>query len=325
MYKNVYKYAYQDVPKIWICYCPRRRPLYDGAMVIRLDNVSKSFGDHQVLTDMSFAIKPGMMTGFVGGNGAGKTTAMRIIIGVLAQDSGAITVNGDPITAGYRAHIGYMPEERGLYPKMKVLDQLVYLAQLHGTSAAQAKRRGMELLERLNLGTRAQDKLEELSLGNQQRAQIAAAMVHDPVALILDEPFSGLDPLAVDTTVEVLRDAAAAGAPVLFSSHQLDLVERLCDELVIIAEGQVRAAGTRDDILRAAARPEWELRTNADTSWIDATGVPIVHHEPGTVRFIADDAETANTILAEASQRGTIEHFGQVSQTLHDIFKETIR
>ncbi|WP_310174817.1 ABC transporter ATP-binding protein [Enteractinococcus fodinae] len=293
--------------------------------MIRLDNVTKSFGDHQVLTDMSFAIKPGIMTGFVGGNGAGKTTAMRIIIGVLNQDSGTITVDDEPITAGYRAHIGYMPEERGLYPKMKVLDQLVYLAQLHGKSAAHAKRRGMELLERLNLDARANDKLEELSLGNQQRAQIAAAMVHDPVALILDEPFSGLDPLAVETTVEVLRDAASAGAPVLFSSHQLDLVERLCDELVIIADGQVRAAGTRDEILHATAQPEWELRTTADTAWINDTGVPIVHHEPGTVRFLADDATTANRILNEASQRGTIEHFGKVSQSLHEIFKETIR
>lgn len=299
--------------------------MYDNGIVIRLNNVTKSFGDHQVLTDMSFAIKPGMMTGFVGGNGAGKTTAMRIIIGVLNQDAGTITVDGDPITAGYRAHIGYMPEERGLYPKMKVLDQLVYLAQLHGKSAAHAKRRGMELLERLNLDARANDKLEELSLGNQQRAQIAAAMVHDPVALILDEPFSGLDPLAVETTVEVLRDAATAGAPVLFSSHQLDLVERLCDELVIIADGQVRAAGTRDEILHATAQPEWELRTTADTSWIDDTGVPIVRHQPGQVRFLADDAATANRILAEASQRGVIEHFGKVSQSLHEIFKETIR
>lgn len=274
---------------------------------------------------MSFTIKPGIMTGFVGGNGAGKTTAMRIIIGVLNQDSGTITVDDAPITPGYRAHIGYMPEERGLYPKMKVLDQLVYLAQLHNKTAAEAKRRGMELLERLNLASRAQDKLEELSLGNQQRAQIAAAMVHDPVALILDEPFSGLDPLAVDTTVEVLRDAAAAGAPVLFSSHQLDVVERLCDELVIIADGQVRAAGTRAEILQATARPEWELRTTGDTSWVSTTGVPIVHHEPGYIRFIADDAETANTVLAEASQCGTIEHFGKISQSLHEIFKETIR
>lgn len=293
--------------------------------MIRLDNINKTFGDHQVLTDMNFTIKPGMMTGFVGGNGAGKTTAMRIIIGVLSPDSGTVTVDDAPITQGYRAHIGYMPEERGLYPKMKVLDQLVYLAQLHGKTKADAKRRGLELLEQLNLGQRTSDKLEELSLGNQQRAQIAAAMVHNPVALILDEPFSGLDPLAVDTTVEVLRDAAAAGAPVLFSSHQLDLVERLCDELVIIAEGQVRAAGTREEILQATARPEWELRTSGDISWIQDAGVPVVHEEPGYVRFIADDAATANTILAEASQRGTVQYFGEVSQSLHEIFKETIR
>ena len=293
--------------------------------MIQLQNIQKSFGDHQVLTDMSFDIKPGLMTGFVGGNGAGKTTAMRIIIGVLNQDSGTITVDDKPITAGYRAHIGYMPEERGLYPKMKVLDQLVYLAQLHGTSKVDATRRGKELLERLNLGERANDKLEELSLGNQQRAQIAAAMVHDPVALILDEPFSGLDPLAVETTVGVLRDAAEAGAPVLFSSHQLDLVERLCDELVIIAEGQVRAAGTREEILQATAQPEWELRTRGDTSWINNARVTIVHHQPGHVRFLAEDAATANTILHEATDRGIVEHFGPVSHTLHEIFKETIR
>src|SRR5699024_1776903 len=144
------------------------------------------------------------------------------------QDSGTITVDDATITPGCRAHIGFMPEERGLYPKVKVLDRLVDLAQLHNKTAAEGKPRHMEPLEPLNLASRAQDMLDELSLGNQQRAQIAAAMVHDPVALILDEPFSGLDPLAVDTTVEVLRDAAAAGAPVLFSSHQLDVVERLC-------------------------------------------------------------------------------------------------
>lgn len=293
--------------------------------MIAVQNINKSYGDHQVLTDVGFTIKPGMMTGFVGGNGAGKTTTMRIILGVLEPDSGSIDVDGAPMSPGYRANIGYMPEERGLYPKMKVLEQLIYLAQLHNMSAAAAKKRGMELLERLSLDTRAQDKLEELSLGNQQRAQIAAALVHDPVALILDEPFSGLDPLAVDTTVEVLRDAADAGAPVLFSSHQLDLVERLCDELVIVSEGRVRAAGTRAQILEATARPEWELRTDTDTGWVRSAGVDVLEFDGGTVRFVADDAATANRVLAEAGQRGTIEQFGRVSHSLHEIFKETIR
>ncbi|WFP17053.1 ABC transporter ATP-binding protein [Citricoccus muralis] len=293
--------------------------------MISLRSIHKSFGDHHVLKNITFDIKPGLMTGFVGGNGAGKTTTMRTILGVLTPDSGSIEVNGAPITADYRAAIGYMPEERGLYPKMKVLEQLVYLAQLHGMPAAEAKRRGADLLERLNLDLRANDKLEELSLGNQQRAQIAAALIHDPVALVLDEPFSGLDPLAVETTVEVLRDTADAGAPVLFSSHQLDLVERLCDELVIVAAGEVRAAGTREEILRASATPEWEIRSAADAGWIRETGVDVLEFDGGWARFSADSLEHANQVLAQAQQRGTVEYFGTVNHTLHDIFKETIR
>ena len=228
--------------------------------MITVNEVSKSFGSTPVLQDLSFSIRPGLMTGFVGGNGAGKTTTMRILLGVLDADSGRIEVDGAPITRDYRAGIGYMPEERGLYPKMSVLDQLVYLGRLHHMRGADAKARALELLERLNLGDRAGSRLEELSLGNQQRAQIAAALVHDPVALVLDEPFSGLDPNAVETTLQVLRETADTGVPVLFSSHQLDLVERLCDELIILAGGRVRASGTRDELL--AAHERWSLVAN---------------------------------------------------------------
>ena len=192
--------------------------------MISVRNVHRFFGDKHVLKDVSFDIKPGLMTGFVGGNGAGKTTTMRIILGVLAATEGQVLLDGEPITADQRASIGYMPEERGLYPKMKVIDQLVYLAQLHGVPADEAKRYSLALLGRLNLQGKPTDTLESLSLGNQQRAQIAAALVHRPAALILDEPFSGLDPDAVDLTVQVLRDIADTGAPVLFSSHQLDVV-----------------------------------------------------------------------------------------------------
>ena len=181
--------------------------------MISVRNVHRFFGDKHVLKDVSFDIKPGLMTGFVGGNGAGKTTTMRIILGVLAATEGQVLLDGEPITADQRASIGYMPEERGLYPKMKVIDQLVYLAQLHGVPADEAKRYSLELLGRLNLQGKPTDTLESLSLGNQQRAQIAAALVHRPAALILDEPFSGLDPDAVDLTVQVLRDIADTGAP----------------------------------------------------------------------------------------------------------------
>lgn len=291
--------------------------------MISVANVSKSFGEVRALTDVSFTMAPGRMTGFVGGNGAGKTTTMRIILGVLEPDAGEVLVDDRPIGAGYRARIGYMPEERGLYPKMKVLDQLVFLSELHGIGWADAKRRALDLLDRLGLAERAGSPLEELSLGNQQRAQIAAALVHDPVALILDEPFSGLDPVAVDVTLDVVRDVAEAGVPVLFSSHQLDVVERLCDTLVIIAGGQVRAAGTRDELL-ATADPVWELDTDADTGWVRGAGVRVEEFDGGHVRFHTDDPHRAQAVLAEALRRGTVHRFGPVTHSLHDLFKETI-
>lgn len=291
--------------------------------MISVVDLNRSFGTAHVLKDLSFDIAPGRMTGFVGGNGAGKTTTMRIILGVLEADSGQVLHDGKPITAGYRAHIGYMPEERGLYPKMSTIDQLVFLGDLHGRDRRETRTQGMELLERLGLAERATSPVEELSLGNQQRAQIAAALIHDPVALILDEPFSGLDPVAVDVTLEVLRDVADAGAPVLFSSHQLDLVERLCDELVIIAAGEVRASGTRAELL-ATADPVWELEADADTGWVRGMGVRVEEFDGGHVRFGADSEEQAQAVLAEAMTRGVVHRFGPVTHSLHDIFKETL-
>ncbi|MDX2341742.1 ATP-binding cassette domain-containing protein [Micrococcus sp. M4NT] len=294
--------------------------------MISVTGVNKSFGAAHVLKDLSFDIRPGLMTGFVGGNGAGKTTTMRILLGVLTPDSGSIDVDGAPITADYRAGIGYMPEERGLYPKMAVLDQLVYLGRLHGMGGAAAKARGLEMLERLGLAERAGSRLEELSLGNQQRAQIAAALVHEPVALVLDEPFSGLDPNAVDTTLQVLRETADTGVPVLFSSHQLDVVERLCDELVILADGRVRAAGTRAQLLAAHAEPEWELVADTDTGWVRGMqGVEVLAFDGGRARFRAVDEAAAQSVLGEAVTRGGVRRFGPVPRTLHEIFTEVTR
>lgn len=294
--------------------------------MITVNGVNKSFGAAHVLQDVTFSIQPGLMTGFVGGNGAGKTTTMRILLGVLTPDSGSIEVDGAPITPDYRAGIGYMPEERGLYPKMTVLDQLAYLGRLHDMSGRAAKTRALALLERLGLGERAGSRLEELSLGNQQRAQIAAALVHDPVALVLDEPFSGLDPNAVDTTVQVLRETADTGIPVLFSSHQLDVVERLCDELVILADGRVRAAGSRDELLAAHAVPEWELVTASDTGWVrSAPGVEVLSFDGGRVRFRASSEAAAQAVLTDAVGRGTVHRFGPVTRTLHEIFTEVTR
>lgn len=294
--------------------------------VLDVDAVYRSFGDRQVLKDVTFTVTSGRMTGFVGANGAGKTTAMRIVLGVLAADAGQVTWRGAPLDRPTRQRFGYMPEERGLYPKMTVTDQIVYLGRLHGMTRADARRSTAALLDRLGLGERAGDPVEKLSLGNQQRVQVAAALVHEPEVLVLDEPFSGLDPLAVDTVLGVLRERAAAGAPVLFSSHQLELVERLCDDLVIIADGTIRAAGSRADLRSSHALPRYALEVASDAGWLhDVPGVTLIDLDgPRAVFDLAaggDDQE----ILRAALARGPVRSFGAVTPSLTEIFREVVR
>jgi ABC-2 type transport system ATP-binding protein len=304
---------------------PGRVFAYRGGMtdVLNVDAVSRSFGDRQVLKDVSFPVTAGRMTGFVGANGAGKTTTMRIILGVLSPDSGEVTWRGARLDRPTRQRFGYMPEERGLYPKMTVSDQLVYLGQLHGLSRADARARTTALLDRLGLGERAGDPVEKLSLGNQQRVQIAAALVHDPEVLVLDEPFSGLDPLAVETVQGVLRERAAAGVPVLFSSHQLDVVERLCDDLVIISNGLIRAAGSRNELRASYAMPRFTIEVTADAGWLrDQAGVTLVELDgPRAVFDLAAGADDQE-VLRAALARGPVRSFGPVQPSLTEIFRE---
>ena len=293
--------------------------------MLELSHIDKSYGERKVLDDVSFQVAPGRMTGFVGGNGAGKTTTMRILLGVLAANAGTVTLDGTPLTPEDRRRFGYMPEERGLYPKMRVEEQLVYLARLHGFTTHAAKRNAGELLERLGLGERRNDALESLSLGNQQRAQIAAALVHHPDVLVLDEPFSGLDPMAVDVVVGVLGEFAAIGSPVLFSSHQLDIVERLCDDVVVIAEGRIRASGDREELRDQHSRPLTELQIAGDGGWVrDVPGVEVVQFDGGYVLFEAEE-EARQRVLAEAVSRGSVTGFTRRRPTLSEIFQEVVQ
>ena len=294
--------------------------------MLELSGITKSYGAKRVLDDVGFSVAPGRLTGFVGGNGAGKTTTMRIILGVLARDAGEVTLDGAPVTASDRRRFGYMPEERGLYPKMRVLEHIVYLARLHGFDKSDATERAEALLVELGLGERLGDNIETLSLGNQQRAQIAAALVHDPQVLILDEPFSGLDPLAVDVVAGVLQARAAGGAAVLFSSHQLDVVERLCDDLVIIAGGTIRAAGTRDSLRSEHAGRRYELVSSGDAGWLrDEPGIEVVESGAGYVLFDAESDETAQRVLHRAVAAGDVTSFAPRHPSLAEIFKEVIQ
>jgi ABC-2 type transport system ATP-binding protein len=294
--------------------------------MLELTGITKSYGGRRVLDDVAFTVRPGRLTGFVGGNGAGKTTTMRIMLGVLASDGGRVTLDGAPVTVADRRRFGYMPEERGLYPKMKVREHIVYLARLHGFSRADATTRATALLEELGLGERLDDLVETLSLGNQQRAQIAAALVHEPEVLILDEPFSGLDPLAVDVVAGVLQSRAAQGASVLFSSHQLDVVERLCDDLVIIADGTIRAAGTRDRLRAEHATRRFELVSAGDAGWLRTEpGIEVLDFDGGYAVFDADSDETVQRVLRRAVDAGDVASFAPRHPSLADIFKEVIR
>ncbi len=293
--------------------------------MLTVKGISRSFGEKRVLNDVSFDVRPGRMTGFLGANGSGKTTTMRIILGVLAAHGGTVTWQGEPVTQSVRQRFGYMPEERGLYPKMKVAEQIAWLGELHGMTRARAKEETARLLEQLELAERAEDRLEELSLGNQQRAQVAAALVHEPDVLILDEPFSGLDPIAVDTVLGVLRARAARGMPVLFSSHQLAVVERLCDDLVIISGGVIAAQGDRDELRAKHGPPRFELVVDSDAGWLrDHPGIRVVDVDgPRAVFDLA--GRTDQDVLREALRRGDVRSFSPVVPSLDMIFKEVVR
>jgi ABC-2 type transport system ATP-binding protein len=281
------------------------------------------------LDDLSFSVAPGQLFGFVGPNGAGKTTAMRIVLGVLEPDAGQVRWRGRPCDVGARARFGYMPEERGLYPKMRVADQLVHFARLHGVDRAGARAAAERWLERLGLADGAGRRTETLSLGNQQRAQLAAALVHDPELLVLDEPFSGLDPVGVDVLSEVLRERAQAGVPVVFSSHQLELVERLCDAVAIVRAGRVVASGRVAELRAERGGRRWRVElaaaNGARPDWVAAVpGATVVASEEHAVVVELGPGADEQQLLDAARRAGRVRRFAPEEPTLAQLFREVI-
>lgn len=293
--------------------------------MLEIDSITRRFGDLTALDNVTFSVPDGAFTGFVGGNGAGKTTTMRIIMGVLAPTSGEVRWNGSPLTRADRSEFGYMPEERGLYPKQPILPQLAYLGELHGMDAKEARSAALELLTRFNLGERTKDKLEKLSLGNQQRVQIAGAVIAHPKALVLDEPFSGLDPEAVDEMFALLTEFTRRGVPVLFSSHQLDLVERLCDQIVILSKGRVAAAGSVED-LRSAGEQHHRIVADADLGWLRGEpGLSVIDVNGQEAVLAFHDDSAPQRVLREAISRGAVHSFGPIQRPLSDYYREVTR
>ncbi len=294
--------------------------------MLELLEVTRRFGDVVALDDVSFAVPDGTIVGFVGPNGAGKTTAMRIALGVLEADRGQVRWRGREVDASIRRRFGYMPEERGLYQKMRVLDQLVYLARLHGLSAADAGQRARRTAELLGVAERARDRVDALSLGNQQRVQLAAALVHMPEALVLDEPFSGLDPVGVDVLSGVLREQAASGVPVVFSSHQLDLVERLCGSVVLIDHGRVVASGTIDQLRSTDPRRllRVEVAGGAAGWYRTVPGVRVVEElHDGAILELVEGAD-GDRVLEAARAAGRLRRYAEEQASLTEIFRRAV-
>ena len=295
--------------------------------MLAIEGLTKRFGTVTALDGVSFDVRPGELFGFVGGNGAGKTTTMRIVLGVLASDGGSVGWQGRPIDADARRRIGYLPEERGLYPKMRVAEQLGYLARLHGMGAADARAAVERWTERVGVSARTGDPVEKLSLGNQQRVQLCAALVHDPDVLVLDEPFSGLDPTAVETMSTVLAEKAASGTPVIFSSHQLELVERLCDRVGIISAGRMVAVGTVDE-LRAGETARIDV-VGPPAGWAHGVaGVTVTEtgHRPGGdwTRVALDQGTDDQAVLHAAIAAGPVREFTPYRPPLTELYRDAV-
>jgi ABC-2 type transport system ATP-binding protein len=292
--------------------------------VLELDGLTRRYGDVVALDGLTFSVRPGEVFGFVGPNGAGKTTAMRIVLGVLQPDAGSVRWEGRPVDEALRARFGYMPEERGLYPKMRVAEQLAYFARLHGAEPDTATRAAERWMEQVGVAHRAEDRVEQLSLGNQQRVQLATALVHDPIALVLDEPFSGLDPVGVDVMSQVLVERArSAGVPVLFSSHQLELVERLCDSVAIIKDGGLVACGTVAELRARGAQGLWRVEVQgAANGWAAAVPGADVRGGDGATALVHIDDE--QRLLDAARAAGRVVRFEPVAPSLSDLFREAV-
>lgn len=291
--------------------------------MLTISGLSVSYGTKRVLDDIDLTVPDGEVVGFVGPNGAGKSTTMRAIMGLVTTDTGAVTWDGRPLDRATRRRFGYMPEERGLYQKMAVRPQVEYFARINGLDRATARRSADAWIERLGISEHASSTVQSLSLGNQQRVQLAVALVHEPEFLILDEPFSGLDPIGVDAVVGVLREQQANGVPIMFSSHQLDLVERLIDTVAMIKDGRVLFTESVAEAHHGVAPRLRAVIDDPVAGWLDRLPVGTTIAPDGSV-LIDPHGRELNDVLGTLIRCGTVRSFGWDEPTLSVLFQEVM-
>ena len=297
-------------------------------MALVIDSLSKRYGNVQALDGIGFVAQAGQVFGFLGPNGAGKTTTMRIVLDIIHADSGSVTWAGRPAAQAPRRTWGYLPEERGLYPRMKVLDQLVFVAALHGVARAEAAKRARHWLARFRIGDYADRRAEGLSKGNQQKVQFIGAILHDPDVLLMDEPFSGLDPINAALLKEAFLELRDRGKVIVFSTHQMDAVEELCDALAIIDRGKPVLTGPVPSVKRQAGRVVVRLGVagDPDLDWLDALPNATVRRSGLDYHEIqlADDADPESILHEALARHAHVTRFEIAAPSIEDIFIERV-
>jgi ABC-2 type transport system ATP-binding protein len=296
-------------------------------VVLQAVGLRQQFGHRVALDGVTITAQPGVLTGLLGPNGAGKTTFMRVLLGVIEPDEGEVLLDGRRVRFADRQRWGYMPQERGLYPTMKAGDQLVYMARLHGLDHQDAVARARVILAELGLADRWDERTDQLSGGMQQRLQLGASLVHDPDIVVLDEPFAGLDPVAVEELSVSLRERVAAGRTVLFSSHQLDLVQDLCEAIIMIDRGRTVLEGDVATLRAASGRRQLRLGLSpaVGREWLaDFPGVRVVSEQVDEVRVELPAGVDALQVLDAARAAATVTDFGLDLPTLSQVFLDAV-
>jgi ABC-2 type transport system ATP-binding protein len=292
---------------------------------IELNKVRKSYDSFVAVDDLSFAIEPGTVFGLLGPNGAGKTSTIRMMIGITAPDSGTINVFGKPFERKCLEKIGYLPEERGLYKKMKILDQLVFLAELHGMEAAAARKKAVEWCERLEIAEKLQSKVEELSKGMQQKIQFIAALLHDPDLVIMDEPFYGLDPVNSGLLKDVLLETKKRGKTILFSTHRMDQVEKLCDSICLINKGKAVLQGSLAKVKAQYGKNNVQIEYQGNGDFLDQPQLVGSYNNYGNyVEVRLAPGADPQTLLRTVAEKSRVSKFEVMEPSLEEIFIEVV-